>query len=135
MDEGINVVSCEGRGSDSADDAIIVFKAFWGMRTDNCCLLVSPFLSIELNGKEQQRRRKNTIFNQSTEVSHHTTRNRIKNKNDFVKRITEKYMYIRIREKDRWILELLNLIIKINKRLLPLPPYLRFGDPTTIRMD
>ena len=44
-------------------------------------------------------------------------------------------MYIRIREKDRWILELLNLIIKINKRLLPLPPYLRFGDPTTIRMD
>ena len=55
-------------------------KLFGGCAPIICCLLVSPVLSIELNGKEQQRRRKNTIFNQSTEVSHHTTRNRIKNR-------------------------------------------------------
>ena len=43
-------------------------------------------------------------------------------------------MYIRIQEKDRLILELLNLIIiKINKCLPPLLPYLRFDDTATIK--
>ena len=43
------MVSCEGRGSDSVDDAIIFCSTAAGIVRN-----VSLFLSIELNGKNEQ---------------------------------------------------------------------------------